>query len=194
MNDNQIVDILLSVRGGNKDDYLRVVEHFETRIRAFIAVRCYDRFLVDELVQDVFIYAYRHLDEYKDGTNFQAWLYAIARIRTLNELKKKIRFAKAHNNYLDYILTSGAEENFDTKTKDSSIFALEKCLKKTGVDAIRFLRFRYEKKMNHREIAEFYGRSESWAKTYFLRLKKMLRKCMEKNLDNSETLESERIL
>jgi len=176
-----------SVKGGDKDAYLRIVENFEPRIRAFIAVRCYDRATVDDLVQEVFIYAYDHLDDFREGTNFQAWLYAIARNKTLEELKKKVRFAKAHGNYIEYVLSLRAEEDFMGESAlDIRLATLSQCIRKAGGKAAEFLKLRYQDKMSHREIAEVYDRTETWAKIYFFRIKSLLRKCLEDSIPHAE--------
>ena len=180
MDANAISETIEAVKNGDKNAFLHVVEHFEPRMRAFIAVRCYDRSTVDDLVQEVFIFAYNHLGDFREGTNFQAWLYAIAKNKTLEELKKKMRFAKAHNNYIDYILSLRAEENFlGESALDSKLAALSQCLRKAGNKVAEFLRLRYKDNMSHREIAEVYGRNENWAKIFFFRSKNLLKKCLE---------------
>ena len=182
MDVNAISETIKAVKNGNKNEFLHVVEHFEPRMRAFIAVRCYDRATVDDLVQEVFIFAYSHLDDFRESTNFQAWLYAIAKNKTLEELKKKMRFAKAHNNYIDYILSLRAEENFlGESALDSKLAALCLCIRKAGSKVAEFLRLRYHDNMSHREIGEVYGRNETWAKIFFFRAKNLLRKCLEES-------------
>jgi RNA polymerase sigma-70 factor (ECF subfamily) len=48
----------------------------------------------EDLLQDVYVRAYRFFDKYKPGTNCKAWLFRIARNTFINEFRKRSRAAK----------------------------------------------------------------------------------------------------
>ncbi len=46
-----------------------------------------DSYLADDLVQDTFIRAYKHIDSYQIGTNAKAWLFKILRHLWINKIR-----------------------------------------------------------------------------------------------------------
>jgi len=48
----------------------------------------------DDLCQETFLHAYKHLKNFKQRSSFYTWVYRIARNLTLNFLKKKMREKK----------------------------------------------------------------------------------------------------
>ncbi len=185
MDMEHLSEYIKEVKRGRKEHYLPIVELFEPRIRAFVASRCYDRNMIDELVQDVFIFAYQKISEYEDDTNFQGWLYAIARVKVLDELKRKAQKAQAHNKYADYILADHAlagMQTVDDMDFERNSKALALCLEKVSDVAREFIDMKYKKNMNLNEICSFFNRSETWAKSFFFRLKLSLRKCIQERI------------
>jgi RNA polymerase sigma-70 factor (ECF subfamily) len=53
-----------------------------------------DRTLADDVVQQVFVQAYRDLDQYEPRASIQSWLAAIARHRCLDALRARYRQAR----------------------------------------------------------------------------------------------------
>lgn len=48
----------------------------------------------DDLVQETYFKAFKHLDYFQDGTNSKAWLFKILKNNFINEYRKKSRGAK----------------------------------------------------------------------------------------------------
>jgi RNA polymerase sigma-70 factor (ECF subfamily) len=167
-------------RSGDSDAYCALVEAFEPRIRAFVAARLADRHLVPDLVQETFIYAYRHLSEYRPGTNFSAWLYAIARMTVLAALKSQARKTQAHRSYLEQVLVVGDLE--EAEPDDAPAHALADCLAALPRRDRELLRLKYEHELSLREIADRAGKSLSWAKSLFFRLTNALHDCVRRKL------------
>jgi RNA polymerase sigma-70 factor (ECF subfamily) len=167
-------------RRGRPEAYCALVEAFEPRIRAFVAARVSDRHLVPDLVQETFLYAYRHLDEYRDGGNFNAWLYAIARMTVLAALKSQARKSQAHRNYLEQVL---AERDLAEREPDPEPgLALADCIASLPERDRGLLRQKYEHELSLKEIADRAGKSLSWAKSLFFRLTHVLQDCVRKKL------------
>lgn len=53
----------------------------------------------EDLAQDTFVQAYRHLDGFRAEAAFSSWLYRIAMNQCLNWQKKRVREAKAHQEW-----------------------------------------------------------------------------------------------
>ena len=83
--------IIVRIRAGEMDLFGQIVTAFEGRVRAVIAAMVPDPNVIPDLTQEVFIIAYQHLSTYQPGTNFLAWLRAIARNVAQNERRRWYR-------------------------------------------------------------------------------------------------------
>lgn len=81
---NQLAEILDSVLQGRSDNFIEIVRAYSPGLRVFVGTRLYHLDDVDDLVQEVFITAYRKLNTFQQGEDFGAWLRGIAR----NKLKQ----------------------------------------------------------------------------------------------------------
>jgi RNA polymerase sigma-70 factor (ECF subfamily) len=178
----EIDELVARTKRGDRESYCDVVRAFEYRVRTTVAYRCPDRYLVDDLVQEVFIFAYERLSEYQEGTNFAAWINAVARNTALAALKKQSKRAAAHKRYVERVLVDQAIEAFDEEEDDSRIAALTSCLGEMDERAREMVKMRFNAEMSLEEICEELGRSVSWGKSYFFRLRNMLRDCVRRRL------------
>lgn len=180
MDSDRLFDLIRLARSGDKDAYCAVVEAFEPRLRSFVAARVADRHLVPDVVQETFLYAYQHLAEYRDGTNFAAWLYTVARMTALAALKSRSRKAQAHQSYLEHVLAS--RDLADPEPDEAPARALADCLQRLSVRDRELLRLKYDHELSLREIADRAGKSLSWAKSFFFRLTQVLQDCVRRRL------------
>ena len=88
---NDLDPIIAQIRGGEPDLYRRIVEDCEGPVRTVIAAMIPDPNLTADLTQEVFVIAYQRLATYQPGTNFVAWLRAIARNVAQNERRRWYR-------------------------------------------------------------------------------------------------------
>jgi RNA polymerase sigma-70 factor (ECF subfamily) len=180
MDSDRLFDLIRLARSGDKDAYCAIVEAFEPRLRAFVSVRVADRHLVPDLVQETFLYAYRHLNEYRDGTNFAAWIYTVARLTVLAALKSQSRKAQAHKLYLEQVLAS--RDLADPEPDEAPARALADCLERLPSRERELLRLKYDHELSLREIADRAGKSLSWAKSFYFRLTQALQDCVRRKL------------
>ena len=78
------------VTGGNPDAFRDIVTRYQRPLFVYIGNIVRHRQTAEDMLQDVFLAVYVHLDSYqRQKGNFSTWLFQIARNRCLNELKKK---------------------------------------------------------------------------------------------------------
>ena len=73
------------------DAYNELVARYQRRIYALVYHMTSNREDSEDLVQDVFVKAYRSLAYFKGDSSFYTWIYRIAVNRTINFLKKRKR-------------------------------------------------------------------------------------------------------
>src|SRR5262245_43609398 len=82
-----LVDAVRAVARGDQDAFARVYGAYLRMVHAVLLARV-PRRDVDDLVQDVFIAAYRRIGELRDPAAFGGWIAAIARNRAVDYLRQ----------------------------------------------------------------------------------------------------------
>lgn len=70
--------VIARVRAGETEAFREIVAHFQDRIYSLIWRQVRQRDVAEELAQDVFIRAFRHLGSYRGDASFATWLTRIA--------------------------------------------------------------------------------------------------------------------
>ena len=162
-----------------------VREHL-TPLRAFIASLAVHSDLVDDVAQDVFLEAFRHMDRYDSSRPFRAWLFGIAKNVVYQEFRKH-----SQNRRLREELTSEAIAQLNLSKNEvlegfwgdhNYIHALQQCILSLP-DALRELvALKFESGYKSHEIAEIVGKSAAAVRMSTMRARTALRDCIEKRL------------
>ncbi len=84
-------DAVASVRAGNADAYRVLVQRHQQRTFALALMMTRERQAAEEITQDAFLNAYRHLDRYDPERPFYPWLAAIAARLAQTWLRRRAR-------------------------------------------------------------------------------------------------------
>jgi RNA polymerase sigma-70 factor (ECF subfamily) len=69
--------LLLAAQAGDRPAFARIVEIYWPRLFRWLCHLAHDRHLAEDLAQETFLKALAHLDRFRVGTNFRAWLFRI---------------------------------------------------------------------------------------------------------------------
>jgi len=110
---------------------------------------------VDEVAQRSFVAAFTGLDEFEAGTNFAAWLFAIARYQLKTELTRLRRVADYHARYAPDLLQRELERRASepSELQQIQLDHLRTCLGTLGEHVRRFITWRYEEEILLSEMA-----------------------------------------
>ncbi|GAC1653654.1 MAG: sigma-70 family RNA polymerase sigma factor [Gemmatimonadaceae bacterium] len=86
--DSAVVSSFLS---GEERAFQELVERYQTRLLNFVYRTIGDRERAEDLVQEVFIRVYRHLQRFDRSKKFSTWIYTIASNLAKNELRNRSR-------------------------------------------------------------------------------------------------------
>ncbi len=180
MSELAIDEAIRRVQAGNVEDYRTVVVAFHLRLRTGIAALCPPGVEADEIVHLAFLQAYRHIDEYRLGTNFHAWLVAIARNLLRAEYTRRQRRAANEHNYLEHLLVQrlGQAAANDDGAADLLARFLADCLKSLKLEAQTIFALRYRDGLQVKAIANRLARSATSVSVQVFRLRKLLRDCV----------------
>ncbi len=134
-----------------------------------------------DVLQTTNIVLWTKQKDFKTGTNFRAWAFAVARFEVLAHFKKRKRegLVLLDEELLDMI----AQEAPDALVpSDLRLTALEHCLKKVRPQDRELLDHRYKSNSGLGEFATRTGRSVSALSVTLHRLRSSLRKCVNEQL------------
>lgn len=179
---DRLAELIEKVRHGDQAAYAEVVELCDVRVRVVAASILHNREAVADVAQDAFVMAYGKLGEYKDGTNFYAWISAITRNLAMNQrtqYMRKFAIEKDYETQVDVLIQSAVECITDGMSQD--VFpALHDCVAEMGLPARDVVRKFYFDKASTREISLAHSRPESWARVVLHRARVLLRDCLGK--------------
>ncbi len=82
-------EIASLVQGGDQDSYGMLIERYEKKLTRYGRRFLYDNDDIEDVVQEVFMKAYTHINSFDTKRSFSSWIYRIAHNEYVNVLKKK---------------------------------------------------------------------------------------------------------
>ena len=75
--DAEEVVLLHAAQAGDRDAFAEIVKRYWPRLFRWLFHLTHDRHLAEDVAQETFLKALAHLDRFRVGTNFRAWLFRI---------------------------------------------------------------------------------------------------------------------
>ena len=178
---DRIVELVEASRTGDQTAFHRLVDHFQPEIFRMLYYRTRSRMDAEDLTQDVFLKAYKHLARLQSPQVFRGWLYRIAVNRANDHFRKK-RFRALFGN------TSLDDETF-TETREMAVPAeapdalerkefwrqVEKMLDALSHTEREVFLLRFFDQLSIKEMTTVLGKNESTVKTHLYRALKKIK-------------------
>lgn len=104
IDDSHVEDSIRRTRRGDTAAFAVIVRRFETSLRTWLTGHVPPGIDVDEVAQRTFVAVFSRLDEYTPGSQFEAWLFTIARYQLKTEMTRLRRVADYHARYAPDLL------------------------------------------------------------------------------------------
>jgi RNA polymerase sigma-70 factor (ECF subfamily) len=145
-------------------------------VRGYVLALMPDFSRADDIVQETFVTATAKAAEFQEGSNFKAWIFAIARFKVLEALRDRgcARMALAP----EVIEALSAEESSGLGMEEH-LEALGACLKRLAPQAHRVIELRYQQAHRPPEIARLMGWNLNSVNVALARARTALRSCVE---------------
>lgn len=150
--------------------------HEISALRGMLWALVPDRHRLDDIVQETFLTVTRKATDFQPGTNFRAWLFAIARYKVLHSLRER---TLEHALAPDVIEVLFAELP-DTDDFDDRLLHLRACVEQLSKQPKRMLHLRYQDGLSIADVADRMGRRVNSIKVMLSRVRSTLRGCIEK--------------
>lgn len=152
----------------------RIYDETYYNLRKFVEKRSRNPASVDDILQEVYIEVFRHIDDLTTHENYIGWIYKTAD----NKIKKL-------NNVYNYLLIH--EINLDEgktmgTTNEDQFWDIEKYKKVLKEDEYELLIMKYNKGYSHKDLAKMTGKSVAGSKMKLWRITNKLRENINKSL------------
>ena len=147
-------------------------------LRAFVALKLPASHLVDEIVHEAFVFAFRNIATFEIGTSFRAWLRAIAWNLCRAEIQRFSRERVNQSRYQQVRLIE-CEEDAGNPYVSREAEYLEECMQSLPETMQKLLTMKYTNGCTSEEIAGVFQRTVEWVRVTLFRVRNQLRECIE---------------
>ena len=171
----QVSALVERARGGDRGAFEKLIVLHQDEIFRVVFFRTRSRIDSEDLVQDIFMSAFKYLPQLKDSDRFRPWLYRIA-LNRVHDFHRKNKFLAflgitEHRDETDVAdvephLNPGA---LDTVIRQEFWLHVKQLSKRFSRMEKQVFFLRFADDLNIREIAQTLKRSESAVKTHLYR-------------------------
>ncbi len=165
-------ELIRQILAGRQEQYATLVERCQAPLIHFLRTFFTSEDLVFDCAQEAFLAAYRNLWRYSKEYTFRAWLYAIARNKAIDSLRKRRQEVVAE---LDDTLADGLPGPEQIWLAKEQALWVEEILQGLPEYYRQALYLRYHQELNYEEIAIILKVPIIRVKTYLHRGKEKLR-------------------
>jgi len=175
LTDNDLVDFIKL----NPEKYAQITKRYQGKLFAYLYRLIGDKDEAEDLLQNVFIKAYRNLGSYDTSRKFSSWIYRIAHNEAVNHIKRKSlkRFISLENitSTKDKLESASAEDNAqESWIRKETSKEVDDAIKKLPLKYRQVLVLRYYSSKSYEEISEILGRPVNTVGTLIKRAKDKL--------------------
>ena len=159
----------------------RFVQHVAS-VKYFVLSLLSNPSSAEDVVQEVFLTVTAKANDYEEGTNFKAWVFAIARFKVLEQLRTEKREGQRLSDAtIDLLLGEAAEDSLsdDIEQEQQLTLALRGCLKELAPKARQMVERVYRDGLKPGAVAKEIGWKASAAYVGLSRARSSLRRCIE---------------
>jgi len=178
-------DIACLVQSGKIEAFAVLVQRYEDKMKSYGRKFLNIKEDVEDIVQKIFIKAYKNIQSFDVKRKFSSWLYRIAHNEFVNELKRKkrekLRFFDL-DTLLPHLLAIQDNSNEEIESREMKKM-IEQCLDRLSPKYREPLILRYFHDFSYEEIADILGIPASTVGIRLKRGKNNLKSLFKKHYD-----------
>jgi len=173
-------EIILRIRAGQTEAFAELIRRYQHQLRCALSCYFHAPGEIEEQLQAAFVQAYIHLREFELTASFYPWLRAIALNGLRQEFRRQVNTRLRGADYLRHIQLSRLQNLTDETAGETRTEALRSCLQKLPEDDAALVKDKYAGEQPLREIAIRMKTTQGALKVRLMRLRNVLRLCIEK--------------
>lgn len=171
-------ELISAVLEGRSEAYADIVGRYQNSVLRVVTAMLYDRSFTEDLVQQVFINAYRALDRFETGRDFGSWIRVIARNVVREELRRSIRYDTHLNAYAEQLTERWVDDESADEAERELDSSLEECLKKLPDRTAKIVNLRYYEDWSCDRIAQRMNMTTGAVRNVLCRARIQLHDCI----------------
>lgn len=162
------------------NEFEKIRQDYSSIIYRFLLSICRNEDLAEELTSETFYQAYLHIDKFKGECKLETWLCQIAK----NALYQETKRARRTVPWEQIKMPETSEDILEKLSNKEQALKIHRNLHHLSDPYKEVFMLRVFGELRFKEIANIFGKSESWAKVTFYRAKDKLIELMEGENEN----------
>jgi RNA polymerase sigma factor, sigma-70 family len=156
-------------------DFEKIYTEFFHDVYKYVLTLCRNETVAEEVTQETFFKAMRHIDRFNGSCKLYVWLCQIAKNTYFSFLKKQRRTAPDIDADFLYSVSDLEKDYVDKETARRLYFLLHNLSEPYR----EVFTLRVFGELSFLQIGELFGKTDSWARLVFYRAKKQLKEAMK---------------
>lgn len=154
------------------DEMKQCYDAYSKKIYVYLLSLCRNHDIAQDIMQETFYQAIKHIDEYRRDCSMYTWLCSIAKNLWLKEVRRQKYHPAAEDVGNNASLCQSPEEQTETK---ETLLSVMKRIHTLPEQEKEIVLMRATGELSFREIGEIFGKSENWARVTYYRAKVKLK-------------------
>lgn len=183
--------LISQAKTGSHAAFAELVRIFQARIRLFLARHLFGADAVDDLAQEVFLAAFRQLEQYNASAPFESWLMGIARNKALQFLRGESRRRAREHRVIESAMSQWQSDSLldsleTAEDQQRYIDALRGCLEQLPKNSRSVIDKFYFQNKTTEAIATSLNKNNGAIRMTLLRIRRALEKCVTEKRERLE--------
>jgi len=176
-------ELIALVRDGQRTEYYEeIVRRFQRDVLRIVSGMLYDRSATEDLVQQVFVNVFLHLEDYQIGRDLGSWIRTIARNAVREHIRKTSRYDRRLKAYGEILAVRQENEERSAELDQDRQQALAECMEQLSERALEAVRLRYHEGKSFASIAPQLKSSTGATRNLLARVRAKLRACIKRRM------------
>lgn len=186
LDDGRLVEQARAPGGeGAQAAFTELVRRHQQAIRSYLIRLIGELHAADDVAQEVFLAAYRNLEQLQVTGDFLRWVRGIARFQAISFLRERINRRRLEAESLPYLLDEArlalAESSAAEGEREDWLARLRHCLERLAPYSRKLIEDHYFAGVTTGELAAREGRRGSTMRMTLLRIRQTLHHCLTRN-------------
>lgn len=161
-------------------EFVQLFTHHQRRLFLFILSQIPNPIEAEEVLQETNVVIWSKYSQFREGTNFLAW---VSQIASFEVMKYRSRVKRSRLYFSDEFLETMSREALDRSDElEQRRVALVECLKKLKAKDRRLIEQRYAPGVKGKSVAEQMGRPANSVYQSLGRIRRFLMECIQRRL------------
>lgn len=176
-------ELIAGILKGNQSLYGELVTRYQNFVFSIVLRYTESREDAEEISQDIFVKAYKHLSDFRGDSKFSTWLYTIVTTTCISFLRKKRQDVQSLDNERIFAVADNMDSGIRANTVEqkSRITMVNKAIALLSPDDAQIITLFYQGEQSLEEIAGIMGLETNNVKVKLHRARTRLREKMEKH-------------